>query len=127
VIGRRAKKGHRKPIRRLAMTSILKQNTVCFALPLCRKYRQRKRAVSIAIAGNGQLEKYSRRAARKCDGRRGFVGRFGRVLMDRTGTATRRGRAHWPNDIQLVANLAKPFELRGRKPGRRIRRNFGTG
>ena len=28
------KKGHGKPIRRLAMTSILKQNTLCFALPL---------------------------------------------------------------------------------------------
>jgi hypothetical protein len=41
------------------MTSILKQNTVCFALPLCRKYRQRKRAVSIANGGNIQLEGYS--------------------------------------------------------------------
>jgi hypothetical protein len=41
------------------MTSILKQNTVCFALPLCRKYRQRAAAVSIANGGDGQLEKYS--------------------------------------------------------------------
>ena len=37
------------------MTSILKQNTMCFALPLCRKYRQRGRAVSIANGGNVQL------------------------------------------------------------------------
>ena len=35
VATRQHKKGHGKPIRRLAMTSILKQNTVCFALPLC--------------------------------------------------------------------------------------------
>jgi hypothetical protein len=41
------------------MTSILKQNTVCFALPLCRKYRQREQVVSIANGGDGQLEKYS--------------------------------------------------------------------
>jgi hypothetical protein len=41
------------------MTSILKQNTVCFALPLCRKYRQRAGAVSIANSSDGQLEKYS--------------------------------------------------------------------
>jgi hypothetical protein len=59
VIGRRAKKGHRKPIRRLAMTSILKQNTVCFALPLCRNYRQRRQTVSITKGGDVQLEKYS--------------------------------------------------------------------
>jgi hypothetical protein len=41
------------------MTSILKQNTVCFALPLCRKYRQREQTVSIANGGDVQLEKYS--------------------------------------------------------------------
>jgi hypothetical protein len=40
---------------------ILKQNTVCFALPLCRKYRQRERAVSIANGGNVQLENIRRR------------------------------------------------------------------
>ena len=56
---RREKKGHRKPIRRLAMTSILKQNTMCFALPLCRRYRQGRRAVSIANGSSGYLEKYS--------------------------------------------------------------------
>ena len=40
------------------MTSILKQNTMCFALPLCRKYRQRRWTVSIANGGDAQLEKY---------------------------------------------------------------------
>jgi hypothetical protein len=59
VIGGRAKKGHRKPIRRLAMTSILKQNTVCFALPLCRCYRLGARAVSNGKDGTLQLERYS--------------------------------------------------------------------
>jgi hypothetical protein len=41
------------------MTSILKQNTMCFALPLCRKYRQRARMISITSDGNIQLEEYS--------------------------------------------------------------------
>lgn len=45
-IGYNAKKGHRKPIRRLAMTSILKQNTLCFALPLCCCYRRGRRLAS---------------------------------------------------------------------------------
>jgi hypothetical protein len=39
-------KGHGKPIRRLAMTSILKQNTTCFALPLCSNYRRSSAALS---------------------------------------------------------------------------------
>jgi hypothetical protein len=34
------KKGDGKPIRRLAITSILKQNTLCFALPLRSFYRR---------------------------------------------------------------------------------------
>ena len=58
-LAERNKKGHRKPIRRLAMTSILKQNTVCFALPLCCNYRQRGQKVSIAIGGRRHLEEYS--------------------------------------------------------------------
>jgi hypothetical protein len=41
------------------MTSILKQNTLCFALPLCRMYRQWGRVVSIAKGGAVYLYKYS--------------------------------------------------------------------
>jgi hypothetical protein len=81
------------------MTSILKQNTVCFALPLCRKYRQWDRAVSIAIVGNVQLEKYS-------DARRETVmvvavlSAPSRVASTGgSGSATGRRPADWSDDI----------------------------
>jgi hypothetical protein len=48
-------KGHGKPIRRLAMTSILKQNTTCFALPLCSHYRRGFAAVSKGKRPNGPI------------------------------------------------------------------------
>jgi hypothetical protein len=87
------------------MTSILKQNTLCFALPLCRLYRRWARAGSNGKRGRRYLERYSECA------REDVLDSTIMSASDEGSLAGRsRGMSRWSDrrsgNVQLVAHLA---------------------
>jgi hypothetical protein len=87
------------------MTSILKQNTSCFALPLCRLYRRQVRAGSNGKRGRRYLERYSVNAREDVLESTIMSASDGGSLA-----ALTCGMSRWSDrsagDVQLVADLA---------------------